>query len=144
MAIKIQGAVRIAKLPEIFEGMIELGFLAGDGFVLLAAMANRGTNATPDDFPDKTGYECFINSIHVDDYVDADYLVYACRLVEDFFAAWRRTEKKEVLRAIISSDEFGATVKFHVHRDFESWISEDIEAYENAVLVADSTSINLI
>jgi hypothetical protein len=59
----------------------QLDAIANDGIVvigecyLLSREANGETNATINNFPDKTGYECFINHIHIDDYVSEDSAV---------------------------------------------------------------------
>ncbi|MFC5769825.1 hypothetical protein [Thauera sinica] len=87
------------------------------------------------DFPDKTGYECFVNSVHIDDYVSAEYLTYAFIFVEDCFASWEREGRNESLLAIVVCDEFGAVVKLHVARDGESWTGNDLEKYEEGILI---------
>ncbi|RJG12039.1 hypothetical protein D3879_01550 [Pseudomonas cavernicola] len=125
--------------PELSE-LLAPGFFKRDGCTFLASLAKGDTNVSASDFPDKTGYECFVNSVHIDDYVECDYVVYACLFVEEFFNAWRSSNSSEIARAIISSDELGALVKFHVARGGESWVGEDLEKYEEAILVADSLS----
>ena len=92
---------------------------------------------------DKTGYECFINSVHVDDYVQCDYVAYACLFAEALLSTWRHSGARDIAQAIISSDEFGAVVKFHVARSGESWVNEELEKYEQALLVADSSLTSL-
>lgn len=143
MTMAMQEIARADKLPSDLADLVNQGFLTRDGCVFLSGLAGRQTNASADDFPDKTGYECFVNSIHIDDYAESNYLACACLFVEACFAEWRRTGSREVIKAVVSADEFGAVVKIHVARSGESWVSEDIEKYDDALLVADSDSAAL-
>ena len=107
--------------------------------LFLASLAKLDTNITATDFPDKTGHECFVNSIHVEDYVDSNYLSYACSFVNECFDIWRLEGRKDHLNAIISMDEFSTVVKLHVVRDGESWLSENLDEYSEAILLVDSS-----
>lgn len=129
----------IKVLPPELLSLISQGFCKRDGCTLLAALANKGTNAALNDFPDKTGYECFINSLHVDDYVKNNYLSYACLFVEELLNAWRKFNENENATVIVSSDEFGVVVKFHVSRNGESWVGEDLERYEEPIFIVSSS-----
>jgi len=131
------------------ENLLELlasGVVIDDGCAFLAALQIRGGNSRLDSFPDRTGYECFINSIHIDDYVTSDFVLQACLFVEALFESWRGGEGTgcRKLQAIISCDEFGAVVKFCLVRDGESWLSDDLEKYEEGILVADSLERQLL
>lgn len=143
MVTESRNMARVDGLPLELAKVVDQGFLLKDDFVILAALSKINTNATVGDFPDKTGYECFINSIHIDDYVDSNYLAYACLFVENCFAEWRRGGRAGNIIAIISNDDFGAVIKFHLMRNSESWVGPDLDEYEDAVLVADSTLISL-
>jgi hypothetical protein len=139
MAMKIESINWGNKtLPPELSTLLRSGFREGEGCIFLASLAGS-TNASLSNFPDRTGYECFINSIHVDDYVQNDYLLYACLFVEGLFNAWSYRNATSPISAIISCDDLGATVKFHLTRKGESWISEELEKYEEAILVADSS-----
>lgn len=144
MAKEMQGLNWTSKkLPPNLCNLINAGFCELNDCVFFIALANIDTNVSANDFPDKTGYECFINSIHIDDFVESDYLAYACMFVEACFEVWRKVNCGKIIRAIISSDEFGALVKIHVVRIDESWIGQHLDKYEDAILVADSSLITL-
>jgi hypothetical protein len=130
-------------LPSELAQLLTLGFYEREGCIFLASLATGSTNVSVSNFPDKTGYECFIYSVHVDDFVKSNYLDYACLFVEALLSAWRESVESDTAMAIISSDEFGAVVKLHVARSGESWVSEDLESYEDAILVADSSVVSL-
>lgn len=126
------------KLPTELSKLIASGFHVRDNHTFLVSLSKIDTNVSADDFPDKTGYECFINSVYIDDYVESDYLAFAFLFLKELFNEWDKFGSNEVLRAIISFDEFGALIKFHIARKGESWISEELESYEESILVTDS------
>jgi hypothetical protein len=51
---------------------IASGMVVIDGCYLLSREAKKNINARVSDFSDKTGYECFVNHVHIDDYVPND------------------------------------------------------------------------
>jgi hypothetical protein len=50
--------------------IVDQGFEARDECYVLRALASKAPNATRTHFHDRTGYECFVNSLHVEDYED--------------------------------------------------------------------------
>jgi len=126
------------QLPDELSALLAAGFVEVNGCAFLTSLIAKDTNASGDDFPDRTGYECFVNSLHIDDYVESDFLECACLFVSEAFKQWRAQSIPSLLQAIISYDEFGSLVKFHVVRSGESWVDEDIDSYEDAILVLDS------
>lgn len=134
--IKYQNLELNTDLKEI----VEAGFVNANGFVFLKMLYEKATNVSEIDFPDRTGYECFINSVHIDDFVEADCLITACMFVDFIFKKWKDANIKGVLCAIISSEELSTIVKIHLKRNGESWLDENIEKYEDAVLVTDTES----
>lgn len=144
MSVELDNINRDCKtLPSELSELISQGFCIREGCTLLAALAKGSTNVSAGDFPDKTGYECFINSVHVDDYVQSNYLDYACLFAEALLNAWRKSSTSDTAIVIVSSDEFGAVVKLHVTRSGEAWVSNDLERYEEAIFVADSSLMSL-
>lgn len=126
------------KLPPQLSNLIEQGFYENEGCIFIKSLFEKKTNANSANFPDKTGYECFINSIHVDDYAPSDHLAIACFFVDCIFREWRFRAQRKSLRAIIFCDEISTSIKLHLIRDGESWISSDLEGYEDAILALDS------
>lgn len=117
----------------------ESGFKNQGGCFFLEECFELDTNVSINDFPDKTGYECFINSVNIDGYVGERYLEQAVCFVSRVFYQWNKVQKSKKLIAMLSLDEFGLKVKFHVHRAGELWLSEDLEDYEESILVVDSS-----
>jgi hypothetical protein len=93
---------------------------------------------------DKTGYECFVNHVHLKERGDSAAVlrqaVAFCRRVS---VEALRLAPNQSLRFIISKNGEDWTAHFHILRtDEPSWVSDDLEGYkEEAVLVLDSTEL---
>jgi len=106
------------------------------GFVLLKNQYEANKHLSPADLPDRTGFECFINHIHLPfDGTGASLnscLSYSIALQK----ALARIAKNRNFQVIVSVDDHECTVRFHQLRQGESWVAEDIEGYtEEAVLL---------
>ncbi len=126
--------------------ILEDGFLLAEGGVFLRRMYERKGNAERAMFPDLTGYECFVNHFHVEDYLGAKVIqaphpslaygiVFAKNLMERIRAKYRGLR----VRVILSVDSAGCAVRFHSVREGESWIPNNLESYqEEGIMVLDS------
>ena len=98
--------------------------------VLLAAEA-RASAVARDTSQDETGYECFINHLHIESLAEA--LEFARRLNS---ALAERFSDGFVV--IVSSDGREATVTFHKNRVGQTWLNDDLEGYvEEGIAVLD-------
>ncbi|WP_230943791.1 hypothetical protein [Burkholderia anthina] len=113
------------------------GFCFTEGCYFLRSLLGS-TNATRGSFADCTGYECFVNSLHVEDYDLAAPLSQAVLLVKEVFAVWRVMQPTLQLVAIISADEFSVVTKFHLRRSGEQWLSDNIDGYDDPVMSINS------
>lgn len=123
--------------PGLFE-ICSGGFREATEGIVLDALSQRTAHVRADDFLDRTGFECFVNSIHIDDYVGTNYMATAFLLVDACLARWREQRLPGTMRALVSCNEFGAIAKFHLARETESLLAEDLEGYEDPILVVDS------
>lgn len=123
---------RELSLPDDLQSWINGGFVEDDGCIFLRSLYKNYQGL--DKFPDRTGVECFVNSFHIDDYVSERYLDYSFLFCEQLLACWKKYNQAQKLNVIISHDEFGAVVKFHLKRQDENWLSSNLEGYEEAVL----------
>src|SRR6185312_7145340 len=64
-----------ACLPDRLSEMIATGFVEHHGCVFLSELFKTSKAVTEEDFPDKTGHECFVNHVHIDDFVDSEEIV---------------------------------------------------------------------
>lgn len=138
----LKAELKNCALSDELKSVAEEGFVASDGCFLLARLLQAQVNVKFGDFPDRTGYECYINSVHIDDYAKVDFLGGGIGLLWALFQWWECNFQSDlVLNAIMSSDDMGAIIKFHVLRENESWVSNNLEKYEDAILVIDSREI---
>ncbi|MFM0741452.1 hypothetical protein PQQ51_29810 [Paraburkholderia xenovorans] len=113
------------------------GFVTHDGCHMLRSLSAR-TNATRSTLGDCTGYECFVNSLHIEDYEAEQPLAQAVLFAIQVFRVWNLSGLTTYLTAIVSADEFSVVAKFHAKRPGEHWLSDNIEGYEDPVLSVDS------
>ncbi len=115
------------------------GFSTQHGCYLLSAFYQNNLHISLDSFVDKTGYECFINSFHIDDFVDEDFFEQSVLFIDALLNKWRILNNDLVLNIILSKTDFGFNIRFHVHREGEEWINmNDLVFFEDALLVISS------
>ncbi|UEB52301.1 MULTISPECIES: hypothetical protein [Burkholderia] len=143
--MKINRAMKGALSEVRLDGPLNpsLKSIADSGFDLLEeCYFLRGllgaTNVTRGSFTDCTGYECFVNSLHVEDYDSVAPLTQAVLLVKEVFMVWNAMQRTSRITAIISADEFSVVTKFHVQRPGEQWLSDNIDGYDDPVMSIDS------
>lgn len=97
------------------------------------------------DFPDATGYECFVNHVHIEDHVlgkgtgsisvHKQALEFARRLSESLSSSF----PGKLFLVILACSESGSSARFHLARQGQSWLSEDLEGYaEEAILTIET------
>jgi hypothetical protein len=137
-------------LPSADEVPDELAQILGDGMrvvddclVVGKSYAGPRLDSVRAAVMDKTGYECFVNHIHLKEHGNAaavlGHAVAFCKRVsaEAVCIAPNRS-----VRFIITKNGKDWTVHFHTLRPDESYVSADLEGYaEEAVLVLDSTEL---
>src|SRR6266403_433701 len=139
---RMSALLRQADIPVTFfddpaPGTLSMPVLAVVGeFVLLKNQYEANKHVSPADLPDKTGYECFINHVHIPfDGTGASLkscLSYAIALQKGLA---RIAENRRFL-VIVSVSDPECTVRFHQLRQGQTWIAEDLEGYaEEAVLL---------
>lgn len=91
-----------------------------------------------EDFSDLTGLECFVNSLHIDDFVDDNWIATAIWFYEKTSSLLKSKYPNAFFRFIISCCELSCTVRFHKIRSGEQWICDDVDTYEDeAILILD-------
>lgn len=115
------------------------GFRQDGGCYVLVGTAPIKTNARRSDFQDDTGFECFMNHIHALDYCETGGVADALGFIAELFRLWRAVYGEQTLRAILSCRGEDAVLRWHLLRDGEAWLADDLEKYDEAVLEIDST-----
>lgn len=107
----------------------------GDSVFLKEAFLHRSVE--PSQFPDLTGFEAFINHIHLPYNGSRQSLRSALNYCADLAAALNRLNPGVTFRIILGVTDQECTVRFHRVRDNEEWVSQNLEGYEEAILVWD-------
>jgi hypothetical protein len=131
-------------LPTALLGIGKAAFISEEGCYFLDALYHGRGNATLHSFPDETGYECFVNHLHLDDYAvgSANQVGLALTLMQNIKSQWRESKYSALpLEFVVSVDDSSCVLRFHVLRQGQRYLDEDLEAYkEDAVLVSDCES----
>ncbi|MGF6381870.1 hypothetical protein OKW33_004836 [Paraburkholderia atlantica] len=145
--MKINSAMKKQLKVEKFDQLLEpslkaiadLGFEQRDDCYLLRALLGLAKDARRATFYDCTAYECFVNSVHVEDYENKMPLAQAIQFAIQVLMGWNTSAPRPILIAIVSADELSVVVKFHVKRATEQWLNENIEGYDDPVMSIEST-----
>lgn len=96
---------------------------------------------TSKDFPDLTGYECYVNRVNIDDYVDPtnlkDFIRNAFCFIHQLERLLSRYKQKFVIILGLEIDDIvTAAIRFHKLRENETWLNADLEKYvDEGILV---------
>ena len=108
-----------------------------DGSVLLKQEFQGTRHVKASDFPDRTGYESFINHVHLRFDQTRESLVSCLRYALALQTGLARLQPRRHFQIIVAVGEDDCTVRFHELRIGESWVAENLEGYSEAVLVLD-------
>ena len=127
----------------IFQEIIAAGISVDKGCLLLNRNLTLCKGLEIKDFPDLTGYECYINKINVDDYLptsDPKELLQSslilARLLDRQLTEFG--EKVEIIIGLQADDVPTSAVRFHKVRGNESWLGTNLEKYDECILVAET------
>jgi len=102
--------------------------------VLLKSGWAEAKDISPSKFPDRTGFECFVNHVHLP-LVGEAQLVSTLHYVFQLRRALRGFGTGRNFRVIFSASDWDSAVRFHELRPSESWLADDLESYlEEAIL----------
>ncbi len=111
------------------------GLVLANQFILLEAEFRRAKVA-PEDFPDRTGYESFINHMHLPYDGTRECFKSCLSYVNALRNSLTEFGKGREFLMILSVSDDDCVVRFHERRANERWVSSDLEEYrEEAVLV---------
>lgn len=116
--------------------LLEPGVVQVDGCWLLASRTNSSP-ATLRQFPDRTGYEAFINHLHVADVLEEGAEESAARVLSQAIAFARAIEALvaphgafEIVVGVDKESPSDCHVRFYRRRPGETWVAQDLEGYE--------------
>lgn len=119
------------ELPCELNRIIERGLVIQGQCVFLDSLFRRCSSASMKDFFDETGYECFVNEIHVEDYVSTNFVTTGMRFLTRVSRLCVVSKVPFTVRGIISADDDCAIVRFHRDRPCQNWLDKDLENYKS-------------
>jgi len=131
-------------LPQKLVSLLNAGFVEADECIFLAAL-RKAAPVQRMDFPDRTGYECSVNHIQVEDYLEngglppIELLGRGIALAREIVDRLSRLRGPKHFRVIVSSTGPTCAVRFHTVRPDESWVAKNLDGYqEEAIAVLDT------
>jgi hypothetical protein len=126
-----------APLPGELKAVIASGAVDIEGCVFLRSLF-RKAHVSRSNFPDATGYECFVNHLHMEDVVDTDMIAVGITFLEEISEGLLRDFGDRRFQGIITIDGVTCAVRFHTVRPGEQWLSDNLDEYkEEGVCVLD-------
>lgn len=125
------------ELPKKLNEIIELGFFEDQKSFLSKRLMDYCKSAHRSNFEDEIAYECFVNSFHMEDYVDTSHLEYSLVFSNELIKKWE-SFRNLPLNVIIALDDetFLPKIKFHVKRGEAEWLMEnELESYVQPILI---------
>jgi hypothetical protein len=129
--------------------LLHTGIAEVDGCWLLASQVKPSLTGQREHFPDRTGYEAFINHIHISDVLGPGVEESPARALSQAIALGREVEKLvarwggfEIVIATDKDSPADCNVRFYRHRSGEVWIERDLELYhEEGILVIETPDV---
>ena len=103
--------------------------------VLLKNQYNGARYTKLTDFPDRTGYECFINHVHLRSNGSRESLLSCLGYAGKLQRALAKLPGQRHFQVILAVAEDGCTVRFHEVRPGENWVADDLEGYANEAVL---------
>ena len=136
----IQKSMGREELAPGLRSLIDQGLRNVKHCTILAAFANAARLHTVEDLQDRTGFECFVNHLHLKDYVRGPMeaqLRQALLLLDELKRLLRATGGGQNYEFIVGCNDDGCIVRFHTLRPSETYLDDDLESYsEDALLVS--------
>ena len=113
-------------------------FVTDGDSVLLRSCWKGAQHILPSDFSDRTGYESFINHVHLP-WSNEDEVFSALNFVFELRRGLGGFDAERDFRVILAAGADDCTVRFHEIHPNEAWLADDLESYpEEAILTVDA------
>jgi hypothetical protein len=113
-------------------------FEIAEGSVVLRTEFEKNRHVSVTAFPDRTGFESFINHVHLPFNGTRESLLACLAYTDALRRGLTRLVGSRHFQVIVSIAGNGCTVRFHEVRFGERWIAENLEDYaDEAILVLD-------
>jgi hypothetical protein len=114
-------------------------FVTEGDSVFLKEEYDGAKNVSTKDFPDRTGFESFVNHVHFPFRDDRSSLLYALGYVLALQKALHVYDPGRSFLVILSISDNKSTVRFHEARPNESWLADNLEGYKGEAILVLST-----
>lgn len=117
-------------LPQKLLGLLDGGFVEAHDCVFLSAL-KKTASVERMDFANRTAYECFVNHIHIEDYLEngglppLKMLGRGLALARELQGRLSRLRGDRHFRIIVAFPGSTCTVRFHTIRLDEEWFDKD-------------------
>jgi hypothetical protein len=142
MNSKMSEMLRAANITTPFAHSGSLGtltphsFTVVEGSLLLKDEYEKAKHVKLGDFPDRTGFECFVNHVHLPYDGSRESLQSCLCYVTALQKGLTQFGEGRPFLVILSVSDGDCVVRFHQRRPPESWLADDLEGYaEEAILV---------
>jgi len=129
------------QLPEALAAILKPGFVRVNGAIVLKALTQGAKAISLADFPDETGYESFVNHIHIEDYVPHEHrsalvlMANGISLASRVLGLLRQSYPTEEFDVIVSFQENHCTVRFHKKRTGQQLLRDNLDDYKEEALM---------
>jgi hypothetical protein len=129
------------RLHPSLAAVVEPGFVRVNGPIVLKTLAQEAKAISVSDFPDETGYESFVNHVHIEDRVRREngstlaLLADGISLASSLRTLLHRSFPGEEFEVILSLEGSHCTVRFHKKRMSEQWLRDDLDSYLGEALM---------
>ncbi len=134
-------------LPQKLLKLLDEGFVEEDRCVFLSRL-RKDAPVQRLDFLDRTGYEAFVNHVHLEDFLENGGLPPLAMLGRGIAFARELLERLSRLhgtrefRVIVASDGRTTTVRFHTIRPDEQWVAKGANGFrEEAIAILETKEL---
>jgi hypothetical protein len=130
-------------LPQKLVALLDAGFHEEEQCIFLSRL-KKDAPVERVDFADCTAYECFVNQIHIEDYLENGGLpplemlgrgIALAREIRDRLAHLHGTKH---FRIIVAFDGTSCRVRFHTVRLDEEWLEKSASCRDEAIAVLET------
>lgn len=135
-------------LPQKLVALLNQGFIEEEECVFFLRL-RKTSGVQRLDFADRTAYECFVNHVHIKDYLEngglppLELLGRGMAFANELASRLRRLHGTKNFRIIVASDGgANCTVRFHTIRHEEEWIGKRLNGFqEEAIAVVETQEL---
>lgn len=118
------------ELPHALNLLVAGGLVFRDRCVFLSSLLGQCSSIDGKELLDETGYECFVNKIHIEDYAQEDLVSIGMRFLREISSLCFAANVSFPVHGVISAADDCVIVRFHRVRPGQNWLDADLENYK--------------